>query len=70
VQKRKIVIEFKSDAPLDVVDRVADDMFAQLESLNDGTLIMNEGEDAVDYKCYMLSCEVHTVYGSDEEESE
>jgi hypothetical protein len=68
--KRKITIEFVSSAPDDVVDEIAETMYVQLESLNDGTLVMDGDEDPVNYRYTEAKYTVEVVPGHDEEESE
>lgn len=58
MKKRIIVVSFECDAPDDVIQEIAEQMRWQLDSLNDGTLEMNEGEDPVDYEYANASTEV------------
>ena len=56
MSKYTVTITIHTDAPYEVVDEIRFMMEAQVESLNDGTLQMEDDQEPVDYD--------YTVFGS------
>lgn len=55
--KYKIVIEFEADyVPSDIMNDLVDQCAVQVESLNDGTMVKDDGQNVdIDYKIHQLS---------------